>query len=67
MIIQCAWCKKVMGEIIDNTGDRISHGICIPCKTRVLSEASPDKIPEGKIDRTIPAHEIYHRNEVNLK
>lgn len=51
MIIQCAWCKKVIGEIIDNQGDRVSHGICVPCKTRVLSEADPKKIPEGPITR----------------
>lgn len=31
MIIQCAWCKKKMGEIEPRESSAVSHGICPKC------------------------------------
>ena len=33
MKVVCAWCKKELGE---KEGKGVSHGICKPCKERLL-------------------------------
>ena len=42
MKIQCAWCKKSMGEKIvegnENQNGKISHGICSECMAIVLKK-----------------------------
>jgi hypothetical protein len=34
-IIVCAWCSRYLGII--RGADRVSHGICLQCKTRELA------------------------------
>ena len=47
MIIQCAFCRNVMGtkEPYGKHSEVITHGICEPCKKEFLSEST------GEADR----------------
>lgn len=36
MIIECAWCRLVLGE---KEGEGITHTICQPCSVKFLEEA----------------------------
>jgi len=38
MIVQCAWCKKHMGEIEPKTSAAVSHGICPTCLEKMQAE-----------------------------
>lgn len=33
--VECAWCKAVLAE--GDPGAEVSHGICSPCKERLLA------------------------------
>ena len=54
MIIQCAWCKKIMGtkEPYGKHSEVISHGICRQCEKEFLSESTgeADRIADNMRD-----------------
>ena len=39
MMVQCAWCRKSMGEIEPLSSSAVSHGICPKCLSEQMSEA----------------------------
>ncbi len=39
MKVQCAWCRKSMGEIEPLSSSAVSHGICPKCLSEQMSEA----------------------------
>ncbi len=38
LTVECAWCKKVIGEKEDDGQTGITHGICPECSAKFLSE-----------------------------
>ena len=48
MIIQCAWCKKELKRNDVEPKDKISHGICLTCKEKLLAEEFGDKSKKGE-------------------
>ena len=38
MIVQCAWCKRLMGEIEPRESSAVSHGICEPCLSKMQTD-----------------------------
>lgn len=47
MRLICAWCKLEL-QPDDGTGGHDSHGICPPCKDRVLADSNGDPLPPCK-------------------
>jgi hypothetical protein len=39
MTRQCAWCKKSLGEKAPMEDERITHGICLGCRQKLLRDA----------------------------
>lgn len=39
MLVQCAWCKKSMGEVEPLSSSEVSHGACPKCLSELMSEA----------------------------
>ncbi len=54
MTIVCAWCSKEMGGEGEKAG--ISHGICRPCKERLMNQFRRTHVPFRK-DPSIPLRE----------
>lgn len=42
MVVQCAWCKKIMKKSKDDKDDNVSHGICKKCFKIVERQAKSE-------------------------
>ena len=43
MIRQCAWCRRVLGQIAPLEDRSVTHGLCLECHTQMLpvDESTP--------------------------
>ena len=48
IIIQCAWCKKFMGELAPFKDKGISHGMCPECLKKELKKGRDLRTLKGK-------------------
>jgi hypothetical protein len=39
MIIQCAWCLKMVGEKAPLSDRSVTHGICKECQQKMMKQA----------------------------
>jgi len=51
MIVICAWCKRALGMKEPMEDERITHGICLECQVKLLSEAKKLREERNKNER----------------
>ena len=44
MVIQCAWCKKILGLKVPYIDSSITHGICSDCKQAELDKLNNKEV-----------------------
>lgn len=46
MIVQCAWCQRIMGEKAPLSDKSVSHGMCEKCYQEQMKEIKKMKLKE---------------------